>query len=185
MKALNGIKLKIAEYLLKRRYNGLERNREIKNINKCNSVLVIASQKEDLRGEELMRFISYLKRNNSEIFALLYDNSKELVNIQSTDIKVVGLSHLNQIFIPKESYLIELLEREFDILIDLTIKEDFPLKYIHAMSKAKFKVGASLNYKKQFGDLTIDVVKNESIPYLITQLKHYLSLINREEEHVA
>lgn len=86
--------------------------------------------------------------------------------------------HLNWLHIPTEKQCLELMYKEYDILFDLTIQSYFPLKYIISLSKAHFKVGASIAYRNEVCDLTIDIAKQKELNYLINQLKHYLKLIN-------
>jgi hypothetical protein len=62
-------------------------------------------------------------------------------------------------------------------LIDLNINNDFPLEYISTLSVATFKVGATGSYRDEEFDLTINIGENQSTKYLVTQIKHYLSMI--------
>lgn len=179
---VESLKLRIAEYLLKKRLGRFSRSRELKNLKKCHSVLILSSESDDSSASESRRLISYFKLLDKEVFCLFYEGKKpKEIPVQNADIKAFNKSHLNKIFIPKDSNMLLLMDREFDLLIDLTIDEIFTLKYIHALSRAKLKVGAALNYKKRHGDLTIDIKGNPNVVYLITQIKHYLTQINQEE----
>ena len=71
------------------------------------------------------------------------------------------------------------LEREFDILIDLTTEPCLPLQYIIKNSKAKFKVGKFTEQYSDLYDLMLDTSDN-TIKGLIEQANHYLTLINRK-----
>ena len=152
------------------------------NLKKCHSILILSNSSDDSGAKETARIVSFLKQGGKEVFALhCNENEKETIVPQITDIKVFGKDHLNKIFTPIDTLLLKLVDREFDLLIDLSIKEIFPLKYIFVLSKSKFKVGPSLNYKNTFGDMTIDITQNQTVTYFITQVKHYLTQINQEE----
>jgi hypothetical protein len=69
------------------------------------------------------------------------------------------------------------MTNNFDILIDLSTEEVFPLKWVVSLSKAKFRVG-NLSYPDNPNDLIINIKPNEDLSYLISQIKHYLNLIN-------
>jgi len=143
----------------------------------------VSSTLDDTDGAETARMIKYLKQLNKEVFSLLFiDDPKIELTPQSSEIKAFNDTHLNRMFIPKDRDIHLLMEREFDLLIDLTLQESFTLKYIHSLSKSKLKVGAALNYKKRFGDITFDIQNNPTIPYLIVQIKHYLTQINQNQD---
>lgn len=184
MKALQGIKIRLASYFLRKKLKNFSRRREIKNIANCKSALIICDYSEDPEGFELDRMLLFLKKYDIDTFVLNFKESKDINESQISNIQMFGLIHLNQLFIPIDKKITALIEKEFDLLIDLSIRNKFTLKYIHSLSCSRFKVGASGNYKNEFADLTIDISKNQNLSYLITQLKHYLTLINKEE-HVA
>ncbi len=108
--------------------------------------------------------------------------TKDFSGIQDADIEVFGSDDLNLFFTPNSNEVNAVLGEEYDLCIDLTLDEKFPLKYAFALSNAKLRVGAAINYKKKFADLTIDVSKKPEISYLITQIKHYLSILNQKED---
>lgn len=184
MKALKGIKIRMASYFLRKKLKNFSRTRDIKNIANCRNALILCDHSEDPEGFEVERMLLFLKKYGIESYVLKFKESKEINDGQLPNIKTFGLNHLNQLFIPIEKKITALIEKEFDLLIDLSINNKFALKYIHSLSRSSFKVGASGTYKNEFADLTIDISKNRNISYLITQLKHYLTLINKEE-HVA
>lgn len=184
MKAIKGIKTRLASYILRKKLKNFSRKRVIKNISECKNALIICDYTEDPEGFEVDRMLLFLKKHDIDTFVLKFKESKEIIDSQHPNIKIFGLNHLNQLFIPIEKKITALIEKEFDLLIDLSINNKFALKYIHSLSRSSFKVGASGTYKNEFADLTIDISKNQNISYLITQLKHYLTLINKEE-HVA
>ena len=179
------IKQKIGNYLLKRRLRNFARQREWKNLGKCRSVLILSSSIDDLEAADTVRLISYFKQLNKEVCSLHYlGERKTEAKAQVADMKTFSTLHLNKVNIPKEAFIQDLVDRDFDLFIDLSLGEAFPLKYIHAMSKSKLKVGASMNYKMHFADFTIDISKNQTVTYLITQLKYYLTQIN-QDQHVT
>lgn len=176
---INKIKLGLANYVLKRRVRGLERNRELKNLMDCHSVIILANDDEDRNGAESAQLSNFLRQHKKEVFTLIYTTKKDYNKDDYTaDIKVIERSHLNRLLIPVDTELQQLLSREVDLLIDLSLNEVFPLKYMQVVSMAKLKVGPAMNYKKEHSDLTIDISKQQNIGYLITQIKHYLTQIN-------
>lgn len=175
------IKLVLANYMLRRRQKAFNRKREVNNLKVCHSVMIITNESDDDQGVETERLMRFLKQTDKEVFVYLYTNRKNPSEIsQPVGINLLEKIHFNGLFVPKEQQLIQLMNREIDLLIDLSMNEVFPLKYIHAMSKAKLKIGAAMNYKIEYSDITIDISKETTVPYLITQIKHYLTQINQK-----
>ena len=69
------------------------------------------------------------------------------------------------------------IQRKFDILINLSVKEILPLEYISALSQANFRVGPYEKNKTYCYDLMIDTGEEKDLKNLIEQVKHYLHLM--------
>ena len=69
---------------------------------------------------------------------------------------------------------------DFDILINLNIEKCFPLKYISAKTKAKFKIGRYDKKNAAYCDMMISTEENISLGKFIEQLLHYLNLLNND-----
>lgn len=179
-------RIQLSNYLLKRKLRKLERSVNAVNLEQCHSVLVLGSLKDDPGAEECQRFVTYLKRLDKEVFCLVSTGlkKKKAEYPQLNEVKWVRREDLNYLFTPTTPEFQSLLEREFDLLVDLTFKRIFPIKYFFAMSKARFKVGAASAYRLDYADMTIEIDQQGRPADLITQLKHYLNLINKKQ-HVA
>ena len=68
----------------------------------------------------------------------------------------------------------------FDMLIDLSMKRNPALLYIAAFSDAKMKVARFDDKQKEYFDLLLDIGKENSLKYLIQQIKHYITKINEQ-----
>lgn len=186
MGIFNNFKLRIANFLLKRKLKNHSRYREVKNLHQCNSILILSFLPEDENGIKTMALTEELKQMKKQVSTLIYtDKIKGTRPSQLADIDLITIDKLNKIYTPKDSYILELINREFDLLIDLSLSDQFPLKYIYALSKAQLKSGAGVNYKSQYGDVLIDLGEEESVSYLIAQVKHYLSNINIQKKYVT
>ena len=85
---------------------------------------------------------------------------------------------LNWYRIPGGNTVNNFITEEHEILIDLTLEDHFPLQYIVARSRARFKVGRYGDTNKRFLDMMIDMAGSQSLPQLITQTDRYLMMIN-------
>ncbi|MEQ8323218.1 MAG: hypothetical protein RIC15_02560 [Vicingaceae bacterium] len=179
MSAFN-LKRKLGEFYLRRKLKNHQRNRELKNLGQCNSILLLSCESNDMEARQMNEFLAVLKSDGKEVFSLfLPDFKRKEEKTYSANIEVINKDHLNYIGIPSSSYIDELVNREFDLLIDLSISDHFPLKYIHAMSQVKFRVGPAFNYKRDYADLTIELTDIQGVEYLISQIKFYLTNINQ------
>jgi hypothetical protein len=70
------------------------------------------------------------------------------------------------------------IEKEFDLLIDISLSKGTDFQYVRALSNAKFKAGWSDSIPDYF-DLIIDIRNRKEPSYLAEQLVHYLSEINK------
>ncbi len=77
----------------------------------------------------------------------------------------------------KEVEVNDFVKQDFDILINLSTINNFYIEYIFALSKAKFKVSGIIDCK--YSDLNINFSREKGLPYLISQIDHYLSTIKK------
>ena len=185
MQAFQKFRFKIANYIIGRRLKSIQRERELLNLKYCKKILLLTSSISDHQGEEIRRMKKYLMQDGKEVVSLLsVHHDKDSDNLEDPDNKLLKKSDLNFWFIPSSEAMAEVMEEDFDLLIDLSLADDFPVKAIFALSKAKLKAAAAISYRNEFGDVLIDIKSQPQTAYLITQLKHYLSQIN-QDQHVA
>jgi len=79
---------------------------------------------------------------------------------------------------PQKAFIKEFINTEYDILIDLSLTNHFPLLYCAALSKAGLKVGRYQEDHEMYYDLMIHTGPDETIDSFATQVIHYLSRIN-------
>jgi hypothetical protein len=91
---------------------------------------------------------------------------------------IIISKNVNWRFQPKNAFVKEFINTEFDILIDLSLAEYLPLLYCSALSKAGLKVGRYQEDYQVFYDLLIHAGPDETIDSFATQVIHYLSRIN-------
>jgi hypothetical protein len=120
-------------------------------------------------------------------------------NIQNMDIEVVELGYENRMPEKEEKPVISILTRRdlnwfekpkgfqveefkkynFDILICAFVGECLPLSYLSAVSSAKFRVGKYNPESTDQFELMINMQTNQTLPYLLSQIDHYLNVLNK------
>lgn len=176
------IRLKIANWLLKKQLKTLKREKTVSNFHTAKTVGVIFSVEQVQSYPTIKAFLDFLAEKNLQTFILAYCPFKEIPDtfIGHPRINIFTLRDLNWFFIPKVQMVSKFMAKDFDLLFDLTFSEDFPVKYVNNLSKAKFKIGrASKNGKEH--DMIFRIGEDQSLPYFIDQVKHYISQINKEE----
>ncbi|MCL2328974.1 MAG: hypothetical protein FWC39_10760 [Bacteroidetes bacterium] len=78
----------------------------------------------------------------------------------------------------KSETLEKFINTPFDMLIDLSVEQNFPLEYIVQLSKASFKIGR-LNQSLLY-DFMIDIKNEKNIDYLIQQISVYLPSLKQK-----
>ena len=177
---IDNIKSKAANLILSRKLSKLKRRIGVFNLSKAKTVGIIYHF-DSLENDKVIKdFARFLKEERIKVDTLGYVSNKEMIEKAKPelDYNYFFKKELNFLLIPQKKECLKFAGKEYDILIDLTIKTFFPVKYIASLSKAHFKVGESNSYKMENFDLTIDISHEKSIIYLIKQLKHYLSIIN-------
>ena len=70
------------------------------------------------------------------------------------------------------------MNKEFDMLIDLSLESCFSIQYIAGSSKAKFKVGRFGINPLNFYDLMLQVDDKIKLEDYLKYIKHYLTILN-------
>lgn len=169
-----GLKSKIANRILNSKLSSV--NREIKVFNldeaKTAGVLWQIDQRESVD-----RMKKELIRSGIETSGLCYFPIRKAVVPE--DIK--GFTRKQTrcwTEIPKTELVEDFIRQKFDILIDMTSQQYFPMVYTTALSEATFKIGyagKSVNYF----DLNIEFSEQPDNEKLADQILYYLKRINK------
>ncbi len=176
---IKNIQEKLGRFSLNREQKKLTRNVKSFSLENASSIGVIYNATNRNDAETIKKFIQYLKEERKEVLSLGFIDSKDSSDIVKPHLNYVFFDrrNLSKQLIPNGSDVVNFMNTSFSILIDLNLKENFPIEYITSLSNAKFKVGANEGYRDLACDLTIDIKQNRSLEYFIIQLKHYLKMI--------
>jgi len=171
-----GLKSKIINYLRKRSINQRPQrlNRKVFNFNEIKTAGIIFDATHLVSYDVVKNFLKVLKEKNIEVTIIGYVNSKYLIDLYLYRKGFIFLTKndINWYGKPNISIIQPFIDKEFDILFDLTLEECFPLKYISIMSKAKFKVG-KYSEANDYLDFMIDINKEKN---LLKQIKDEIKL---------
>jgi hypothetical protein len=176
------IRLKFGHWFLKKKLKSLKRRKVVHNLKTAKSAGIIFTSVKGENFQKISQFLNFLTNNQLKVYALAYVHSKEIPNEITAHSKINFFTKkdLNFYFKPKNSIIDSFTEKEFDILIDLSTKNYFPVKMINNLSHAHFKVGLADHSGKDY-DLMLSLKNNQDLEYYIEQLKYYLTEINSEK----
>jgi hypothetical protein len=128
--------------------------------------------------ELVKKFLHFLSDQDNKVVAICFVDNKKIPDyyLLRKGFNFFSRNDLNFFFIPKTNFVLDFIEKPIDMLIDLSIDENFPLYYISSLSKAKFKIGKQQKEHNCF-DVMIDNSKNNSVETLIEHIKHYIPVL--------
>ncbi len=178
MSYIENIKSKIGKYHFNNRLKKLKRQVNTHNLKTAQTAGILFNSPDKDSFEDVKGFLSYLSENNLKVIALGYIPAKKIPEhfLMRKGINFYCKKDINWYNKPKNGVIEEFINQEFDILFDLSTRIYPTVNYVGTLSKASFKVGKLC--KNSYQDLTIDISKNNSVAYLIEQIKHYLNLLN-------
>ncbi len=180
MGVMDNIKRKLSDFSFQRKGSP---NREVEaiNIKHAQTVGIVYRADDDETKELVERYVKFLKEYKIRCKTLGYYDRDELPRYVTPKLEFDYFlkKDLNWKLETQVSEVLNFVQKEFDILIDTTIKEDDVIRFIVKQSIARFKVGGA---KKDVDDLdfTINLQPEEGVRQLMKGLDNYLHLINKD-----
>ena len=168
----------IGRWILKKRIKNKYRNSQFLNYSNANNIGIIFNATHQNTYEVARKYIRALNEMNISVKALGFVDSKEVLEFYQKSIyfEFFSRKNLNWYHKPNNPNTKAFIETKFDILIDLSIVEDFPIQYIVALSEARFKVG-SVKGTENYYDFMIRLDEKQDLEYFVEQIDHYLKMI--------
>ncbi len=179
MSIITNIKFSIGEKILNSKMKKISRKRGIFNFTNAKTIGIVFNATTQKSFDEANNFIKLLEQKKIKVTSIGFVDSKEVRDFyrETLFMSYFSKKNINWYGKPRNERVEMFVNQDFDILIDLSIINEFPIKYISAMSLAKFKVGKQTENEKYL-DFMIDISKKTETEYLIEQITHYLSMIN-------
>lgn len=179
----NRLRYHIGNYLLRRDAAGVIRNRSMVNLAAAKSIGILYSLLTPPDYAEIEILVSNLQKEHKEVKALGFVRHKEMVNrfLPKLSYDFFSQQEVNWYFKPMNDKVTNFISTEFDLLLDLTMEDFLPLKFVAGLSRARCKVGRFSEDNNRYYDLMIKVEAPQRLPELIRQIKHYLTIIQQHE----
>ena len=166
--------------------------REVKacNINSAKTIGVLFNATHQISFEIVKEMVKGLTNRKCKIDVLGYVDSKNLIDhyLYRKGFDFFTHKQLNWYYKPVEETVNSFINKKFDILIDLSLDDPYPIQYIVALSKAKFKVGRYTE-GNEFLDMMIDIEKEKEamkkIKYEVNKDSPNVRYRNKEMEKIV
>jgi len=177
------LRTSIGNFLLKRESVSVDRNRSMVNLAGAKTIGILYPLFTLPDYNEVEIFVSNLQKDHKEVKALGYLQFKEMVNrfLPKLSYDFFSQQEVNWYFKPTNGKVNDFIKTEFDLLIDLTMEDHLPLKFVAGLSRARCKVGRFSEEKTTHYDLMIKVDAPQRLAEFIKQIRHYLTIIQQHE----
>lgn len=108
---------------------------------KAKSVLILFESDYSEKNPLLRRMIASLQQDGKKVSAWGFIDKKEITTSILPDFRILHHQQTDFFHKPVLSYLNEMSELQFDLLIDLTLKPIMPLQYLAIYANASCKIG--------------------------------------------
>jgi hypothetical protein len=183
VKIFGKIRSSHGEKSLAKKAKMLVRQKQTHNFNTAKTVGILfdgSSQDDFLQIKEFIKYLTSLK---IECSALGFVNSDEIRSdlLFRDNINIFCNKDLDFFFRPSNPDTLRFSSKKFDMLIELSLVDYFPIRYISSLSPAVFKVGKFVEGNSDL-DLMIDIHSKPTLEFLIEQIKNYVSILNNPIE---
>lgn len=182
MGILKDIKNKIADLYLRYKLMEVKKVKQpnMFNFNNIKTIAVLFDASEKVDYELLKKYVSYLREYKKKVKVVGFYPRKEVPDFAYSKLEYdfFSLKDLNLIGKPSPIFIDQFLKEEYDLLIDLNIKDHYPLKYISTLSNANFKVGKFSKKNTEMYDMMIDIEKAKTLKYFLKQIDTYITMLN-------
>ncbi len=149
--------------------------RELKavNLHKAKTIGILFDATQQSSFEIVKEMVKDLTTRENSIEVLGYVDSKQMIDqyLYRKGFEFFTRNQLNWYYKPMPGVIDAFIKKPFDILIDLSLDNPFPIKYIMTCSQAKFKAGR-FSKDNEYLDLMIDIEKeNEAMKDIRQELE--------------
>ena len=180
MQFIEDIKQKVGKWVFLRELKNNKRLKSVSNLSDAKSIGILYDATNENQISEIKPFVDYFFNLKKDIKALGYVNDKQYTFCHTPKLQYdfFNRKDLNWYYKPQNYIIDNFIKKDYDILINLCDSSVIPIKYLVASSLAKFKIGIfEENY--QIYDFMISLNEDKSVVKLMSEIKHYIELINK------
>ena len=155
------------------------KQRQVVSFEEAKKIGMLYDATDDGDYETVKQYVKVVRGDHKEVTALGYVDKKELSRNQFAQLGLDFFTRKNLRWnmIPDSLEVKNFINEPFDILINLNEGNCFPLNYITAMSKARFRIGRyNKNHIYNF-DMMIEAGNSTSLSQFIKEADKYIRVI--------
>lgn len=176
---ISSIKRMAGSYFLNKKLSRMRRSKKLINLHSAGTIGIVYSVTDEESFNTVKKLVKDLTSRQRQVMALGFVNRKSIPNycVAAGSGYHFSLADLNWYGGPRNAYIAEFINTEFDILIDLNLERFYVEDYITSLSKAKFKVGREDTGLQNSLDMMIKMKAGSTLAEFIEQIVHYLVII--------
>lgn len=180
MKIIEKIREKFARSFLLQTATEQSRKQVPTNLDNAQTAIILYQVEDEATYKAAENIISRLNDFNLKIRVVAFTSQKIIPHyfIPKITQDIITSKDINWRYFPTKAFFKDLISNKFDILIDLTLSDNYPLLYCAVLSAAGLKAGRFQENNQAFYDLLIHTSPGETIDSFAEQMIHYLSRIN-------
>lgn len=179
------IRRKIGQYYFNKESVRHPQSHGMVNLPQARRVGILYTLEDIPDYDKISEFVAQLQLEHKEVKALGFVKSKNLIQrfLPKLSFDFFSRKDINWFYRPMHQTVKDFMNKEFDLLIDLSRADSFPLKYISGLSRAICRVGRFSEANSSFYDLMIDAKPAMTFDEYLSQIRHYLTVIKTNEKY--
>ncbi len=177
MKWLNNIKVLAGKRVLNNLLASVKRSPAVCTLQEAESIGIIYNATEYVSFEIIRNLVKDLTHESKKVTVLGYVDSKNLIDnyLYRKGFDFFSKNELNWYYKPVSPLVDQFISEPFDLLINLSLDDHYPIRYITSLSAARFKTG-----RYTTDDMCLDLMID------IEREKQTMQMLHREilKEHV-
>jgi hypothetical protein len=184
VKIFNNIKKKIGTYILKKESVKHRKNKETISMHEAKNIGILYKVSNEETHDFVVEFIKSLQDKDIDVKALGFIEYKEIPHFCFPKLKHNFLTkrNINWHYKPTGNEIVDFINKEFDILIDLSMENYLPIQFVLSRTNAKFVVGKYYDNTTHYYDMMLKVDDSIKINNFIKVVVDYLNIIKTRKE---
>lgn len=181
MKIIERFREYIASRQLARELQDIRRSKINVPLDQARNIGILYSINDEDTYNRILNFIKTIKTDQRSVICIGLLNDKNIPTYinQSVYNSIISLKDLNWYLKPVNQYVNNFYKEDFDLCVNLSLEDHYPLHYIMAHCQSKFKAGKFSERYKDCYDLMIKPEDSMNQQDFISNMMHYLDIINR------
>ncbi len=182
MNLIESVKNYIARRSLQKEYQGIRRQKANVSLEQARNIGVLYAISDEETYKIIHSFLKSLKTESRSVIALGFLNDKKVPTYlhQGVYNSIITLNDVNWFGKPVNQYVRNFFREKFDIFLNISNEDHFPLLYISACVNARMKVGMFNDAHTAYFDLMIKTAEGISQKELIDTMLYYIEMINQQ-----